>query len=83
MSDCVYERVVLFVTADLANQEYRVKHKAGDDRSEENNAEHEQHDLAKVEQDPPDIQCNSKQDQADAEDQKEDGCFAAAHVVKG
>jgi hypothetical protein len=81
--DGVDEGVVLLVAADLADEEGRVQHQPRDDEAEEDDAEDEERHLAPVQQDPPDVQGEREDDEADAERQKEDDRLAAAADAHG
>ena len=70
VGDGVDEGVVLFVAANLADEEGGVEDEAGDDDAEEDDAEDEQN--------PADVQRQRGRHQADAEHQKEGDRFFAA-----
>ncbi len=64
----VDERVVLFVSPDLADQEDRVEDDAGDDEREDEDAEDQQAGFAPVDDDPADVEEQRGGGKADAED---------------
>src|SRR5262249_23090101 len=64
---------VLLVAPDLANEENRIDHHAGDDHQEEDRPEDHHDRLAPVQDEPADVQRDGRRDQADAEDREEDG----------
>ena len=71
VGDGVDERLVLLVAADLAHQEDRIEHDAGDDEGKHDEAGDEQPGLAPVEDDPADVEGDDACHQADAEDDEE------------
>ena len=80
VSDSVEKGVVLFVAADLTHQKDRVENQARDDQGKKDDAEHQQHDLADVEQYPPDIEGDRQDRKDDPEYQKEDCCLTPPHI---
>ena len=63
----VDEGVMLFIPADLADQENRIQHDPGHDQEEEDDPEHQQESGAPAEHDPADIQREGCGDDAGAE----------------
>ena len=52
VGDGIDKAVVLFVPSDFANQKDRVEDEACDNNEKEDDAQHEQRDLAPIEEDP-------------------------------
>src|SRR3954468_7827602 len=74
----VDERVVLLVAPDLADQEDGVHDAERDDDEEKDRAEHDQHPLAPVQDQPADIQRDRRRHQADPEHREGYGLPPAA-----
>ena len=79
MRDGIEKGIVLLVTADLTLKKDGVEYETGDDQGEKDNAEDQQSDLAQIQQDPPDVQCGSKDRKADPENDKKYRCFTPTH----
>ena len=83
MSDGVDEAVMLFVAANFTDQKTGIHDHPGDQQGEENYAEKKQNPFAPVEDDPADIQSDRQQYQANAQNDEEGDCPAAAADTHG
>ena len=79
MSDRIQKCIMLLISANFPNQKDRVENEAGDDQREEYDPDDEKHDLARVQQDPTDIQRDGKPRKAYPECKEKDGCFSPTH----
>ena len=71
--DRVEKAVLLFGDAHLADQEHRVNDEAGDDQCKRGHAEDQRRHAAAVDDDPADVERDSRGDEDDAEDDEDDG----------
>jgi hypothetical protein len=74
----INKSIVLFVTADLTNQEGRVEHQTKDDDQEKDNSKDKKCNFPPVEEDPADIERNGQSHKAGAKSDKESYRFAAS-----
>jgi hypothetical protein len=78
----IEKRVMLLASTDLAKKKNCIQDEARDYQGEEDYPEHEQRDLGEVQEYPANVQCNGENDQADAQNQKEDSCLSPTHRYK-
>ena len=64
MSNCIDERVVLFVAAYFANEESGIEDQSKDQEEKEYDPENKQRHFPQVENDPTDVQRNCQRDKA-------------------
>src|SRR5688572_1703895 len=76
MRNGVDESIVLLIAAYFPNQKRRVEDESGNNQQEKNDSQYQQRDLARVEQDPADIQRNGQRHQGSTQRNEESYRFA-------
>ena len=83
MSHSINKAVVLLTAPQFPHQKNRVHHHARNDQREKYDAEKQQHPFPPVEDDPTNVQGDRHRHQANAQQQKEYDCSAAARDAHG
>jgi hypothetical protein len=80
MRDRIQKRVVLLIAPYLSHEKDRIQDQARDDEGEENYPDHEKHNLARIQEDPSDVQSNCQTGKGYPESKEKYCCLSAAHL---